>query len=687
MPGGSDDVLRSAIRLNIRKGDKPEDLGDFAQEEAALWERVQNGGLLQYGHRIEVRAAVPADEPQSNQPNLVLADTGTGPCFNVYIQGTGWVEMTTTGLPGPHVLATNAALGGQHTITGGVAGYVLRASAAGAANFQALNFTDLAGTIADAQVPASAVTQHEGAINHNALLNLAVGDVHTHYALLAGRAGGQTLIGGTATGENLTLQSTAHATRGYVVVSDQLDVNNFASIGNANTPSSTQMLAIGYAFDGVAADRYGTLSGISVQSAASTGAAHGAYYSADVRTASGTHTGILAGCTGRVLVSGVNGGGTVTTAECFRAEANLTSTATITNRYGYHVVEASVTASTLTNQYGLYIDSLTAGATLNYAIYTGAGYVRIGDNTSIGTNTLSSQRLRVQWSPDLDVGFAATGIACALDSSLAGDPGGADRRTVFNASLTASVDNGTTQSGPLHLFRGTMNLGGTGTTSDATGYFFESAIGASTLVTDLTGFHYKKPINSGTLQNEYAFFCEDVEEGAALNYCWYSGLGEMRLGGNLTFNNAAGQGLAYGSLYLHEGAVGIGINAVGQGVYVKITGLSAGEMNNTSENSDAFNVAVTGRYKVSWSISGDSDGINKDYHCDIFLNNVEQGDGSARQVWGGAHDLSNMSGSAIIDITNVAHDLDLRMKEEGAGAGTDINLYHVTFNIVQVGGT
>jgi hypothetical protein len=36
------------------------------------------------------------------------------------------------------------------------------------------------------------------------------------YALLNGRASGQTLIGGTASGENLTLQSTAHATKGSV---------------------------------------------------------------------------------------------------------------------------------------------------------------------------------------------------------------------------------------------------------------------------------------------------------------------------------------------------------------------------------------------------------------------------------------------------------------------------------------
>jgi hypothetical protein len=38
----------------------------------------------------------------------------------------------------------------------------------------------------------------------------------TQYAKLAGRSGGQTLIGGTASGNDLTLQSTSHATRGDI---------------------------------------------------------------------------------------------------------------------------------------------------------------------------------------------------------------------------------------------------------------------------------------------------------------------------------------------------------------------------------------------------------------------------------------------------------------------------------------
>jgi hypothetical protein len=62
-------------------------------------------------------------------------------------------------------------------------------------------------------------------IDHNTLANLTVGDVHTQYVKLAGRAGGQTLIGGTAASNNLVLQSTSNATRGVVQLADTLDLN------------------------------------------------------------------------------------------------------------------------------------------------------------------------------------------------------------------------------------------------------------------------------------------------------------------------------------------------------------------------------------------------------------------------------------------------------------------------------
>ncbi len=59
--------------------------------------------------------------------------------------------------------------------------------------------------------------------DHAALTNLAFPQSgHTGFVATAGLAGGQTVIGGAAPGEHLSLQSTAHATRGAVRVIDAL---------------------------------------------------------------------------------------------------------------------------------------------------------------------------------------------------------------------------------------------------------------------------------------------------------------------------------------------------------------------------------------------------------------------------------------------------------------------------------
>jgi hypothetical protein len=56
-------------------------------------------------------------------------------------------------------------------------------------------------------------------IAHSSLGGLTSGDAgHTQFALLAGRAGGQAIIGGTAAGESLDLESTSNASKGSVQV-------------------------------------------------------------------------------------------------------------------------------------------------------------------------------------------------------------------------------------------------------------------------------------------------------------------------------------------------------------------------------------------------------------------------------------------------------------------------------------
>ncbi len=57
--------------------------------------------------------------------------------------------------------------------------------------------------------------------SHGGLTDLLVDD-HTQYALLAGRAGGQSLTGGTASGNQLTLKGSTHADRGHINIQSQI---------------------------------------------------------------------------------------------------------------------------------------------------------------------------------------------------------------------------------------------------------------------------------------------------------------------------------------------------------------------------------------------------------------------------------------------------------------------------------
>jgi len=56
-----------------------------------------------------------------------------------------------------------------------------------------------------------------GTLDHGLATTGLTDDDHTQYALLAGRATGQVIFGGTAASETLTLKSTSHATKGKVI--------------------------------------------------------------------------------------------------------------------------------------------------------------------------------------------------------------------------------------------------------------------------------------------------------------------------------------------------------------------------------------------------------------------------------------------------------------------------------------
>jgi len=105
------------------------------------------------------------------------------------------------------------------------------------ANVGALYTKDDAGTThlfyrANSNGTVYQLTPPGTAIDHGGLTGLGDDD-HTQYALLAGRAGGQILIGGTAAGNDLSFETTSHATKGTFIWTGACDWSVGGGVGSA----------------------------------------------------------------------------------------------------------------------------------------------------------------------------------------------------------------------------------------------------------------------------------------------------------------------------------------------------------------------------------------------------------------------------------------------------------------------
>ena len=113
-------------------------------------------------------------------------------------------------------------------VTSGIQAQI-NAKAASSHNHSASSITS--GTFANGRIAASNVTQHNTALDHGLILGLGDDD-HTQYALLAGRSGGQTFIGGTAANDDLILTSTSNVTKGDIIVNNRLVTKSKAVIND-----------------------------------------------------------------------------------------------------------------------------------------------------------------------------------------------------------------------------------------------------------------------------------------------------------------------------------------------------------------------------------------------------------------------------------------------------------------------
>jgi hypothetical protein len=108
----------------------------------------------------------------------------------------------------------------EHAILGVEAG----SGGGGSTTLSGLNDVSFSGLIANEIIQYNGITWTNvvlpSGVTDHGLLNGLLDDDHTQYFLLAGRASGQDIIGGIAASENLTLESTSHATKGEILLKD-----------------------------------------------------------------------------------------------------------------------------------------------------------------------------------------------------------------------------------------------------------------------------------------------------------------------------------------------------------------------------------------------------------------------------------------------------------------------------------
>lgn len=164
-----------------------------------------------------------------------------------------------------------------------------------------------------------------GTIPHASLFGITTSDAgHTQFALLAGRSGGQVLNGSTLASENLTLSSTAHATKGSILFGTTARVYDaLGSIGIGTDPSTVAGYQCALSYD---------LNAFSARTP--TGGPLGIYQTGTLPTTNFSTSEVFYNYFGDVALNKTGGARNTTTLSNVRIiTPTVTGSATATNRY------------------------------------------------------------------------------------------------------------------------------------------------------------------------------------------------------------------------------------------------------------------------------------------------------------------------------------------------------------------
>lgn len=207
------------------------------------------------------------------------------------------------------------------------------------------------------------------------------------YALRTGRAGGQTLIGGTALGDDLSLRSTSNATKGNIffgLAGTQTydEINDRWGFGTVIPLSPVDIQHVGTNLLAAGTENQA----LNVITTVTQNVNFANYLTAIESSVELSGSGTVVGTLGHYLLSYYTGSGTLTDGVYgMQLNAGVTGGTVpvlnglyvfrdqeggaISNSYGVWITDILTSAGTTTNNYGLNIDNQAAG-TNAYAIYT-----------------------------------------------------------------------------------------------------------------------------------------------------------------------------------------------------------------------------------------------------------------------------------------------------------------------------
>lgn len=252
-------------------------------------------------------------------------------------------------------------------------------------------------------------------INHNQLGQLTTGDVHTQYAFLTGRAGGQTLIGGTNTNNVLNLVANTAASNTATNNAIRFSVGNGGNSaafvmkhnGTVDQTVTTSSNANGYNLSQIITGTSGDSIGANYDLVDTGGGVKTIFaHRAKIRFAGATTLSGMQSTSNQLVV---NGGGTVEYAEILTSNLEVTNNSTVNNATLVKLFGPTVnTGGTIGTLMGINLPNINQ-ATNNFSIYSEGGTMYHAGNVGIGTTTPGA---------NLDVNGAIKSITGSFSSTV-----------------------------------------------------------------------------------------------------------------------------------------------------------------------------------------------------------------------------------------------------------------------------